>query len=105
MRTKWALARGALAHDVAFERRAFALGTPERGLDLLAIVLAILGVEIVVVALVVLARDRLFELAHTRAELAAKAGQALGTENQERDHQHDDQLGCTDVGHCDSPQD
>src|SRR4051794_23132631 len=45
-----------------------------------------------VVVLVRLAGDRVLELAHARAELAAEGRQSLGTEDQKHDPEHDQQL-------------
>src|SRR3954447_2855468 len=93
------LARSALANDLAFERRLLALGAPQRRLGLAAI----RAVVIVVVVIAALAADRLLELAHSGAELLAQAGQPLGAENEEHDHQNDDQLHGTDVWHPQLP--
>jgi len=53
-------------------------------------------VGVVVVVVVGLARDRVLELAHARAELAPQAGQALRPEDQQHDPEHDQKLEGTD---------
>src|SRR5919201_1839690 len=49
------------------------------------------------VAVLVLAGQRVLELAHARAELAPEPGQALGPEDDEHDEQDDPQLEGADV--------
>src|SRR5262249_17792593 len=99
-----ALARGTLADDLALERSLLALGAPERGLDLAPVGGAVrAALAVLVVVVLVLATDRVLELAHPRTELLAQAGQALGPEDQEHDHQNDDQLHGSDVGHRSLP--
>src|SRR5689334_4686342 len=55
------LAGGALADDLALERRLLALGTPQRRLGGLAIG----AILVVIVVAAALARDRVLELAHS----------------------------------------
>jgi hypothetical protein len=51
----------------------------------------------------VVAADRLLELADTLAERLAHLGQALGAEHDQRDDHHDDQLDGRDVRHGEAP--
>src|SRR5690349_7158901 len=93
------LAGRALAHDLALERRLLALGTAESRLG----GPAVRAIVFVVVVVAALAADRILALAHSGAELLAQAGPPLGAEDEEHDHQNDDQLHGTDVGHRSSP--
>src|SRR3954447_1632305 len=87
-------ARRALAH-VAFHGGGLVLGAPGRGRCLGTAAVARGRLAALVVA--VLARDRVLELAHAVAELLAQPRQALGAEDEQHDHQHDDQLSGSDA--------
>src|SRR3954452_9645416 len=58
---------------------------------------AVEGPGLVLVVAVVVAADRVLELAHPAAERLTDLGQALGPENEEGDDEHDDQLHRPDV--------
>jgi hypothetical protein len=92
-----------LGDDVALERRLLALGTAESGLGLAAVRRLVALVVVLVVVAAALAADRVLELAHAGAELLAEARKPLGAEDEQDDHQKDDQLCWSDVGHRETP--
>jgi len=93
-----------LGDDVALQRRLLALGPPQRGLGAAALRRTVVVLVVVIVFAAALAADRVLELAHPAPQLAPQAGEALGPEDQEHDHQDDDQLGRSDgVEHRETP--